>query len=39
MVSGGIGSEFGVGDSFFLLIFNYLIERVEKKWGRLLDKI
>jgi len=31
--------EFGVGVSFFWLIFNYLIERGEKKQGRLLHKI
>jgi hypothetical protein len=39
LVSGGACGEFGVGDSFFLLIFNYLIQREEKKYGRLLDKI
>jgi hypothetical protein len=39
MVSGGIGGEFGVVDSFFLLIFNCLIERLEKKQERLLHKI
>ena len=39
LVSGGGYREFGVWVSFFSLIFNYLIQREEKKYGRLLDKI